>query len=292
MNNNVNGLLDHIAFDARFYTSSYNDLRHMTDREAADHFVRHGIVEGRQGHPRGSRPAFTDYIRTFGSVLEIGPFCNPTVRGDNIRYLDVFDENELRERAIRIGLDPSGCPERIHYRGDISDVTETFDAVVSSHSIEHQPDLIHHLKGVARVLRTGGSYFLYVPDKRYCLDHFIPESSVAEVFQAHRERRTMHILRSVIEHTALNTHNDPSRHWAGSHDVEHGKDQAGRIADAINLYDSSDGYIDVHAWYFTPHTFATIITTLHDCGMSQLRLTEIYPTRHNEFEFFAVLTRD
>jgi SAM-dependent methyltransferase len=289
----LNGPLGPFAFDASFYTGTNDDLRHMNANEAAEHFARYGIAEGRQGHPRGSRPAFTDLVRSFGSVLEIGPFCNPTVRGENVRYLDVLDESELRERAARLGIDASGCPERIHYRGDIFDIVDTFDAVVSSHCIEHQPDLIHHLTGVAGVLPPGGSYLLYVPDKRYCFDHFIPESTVAEVLQARRERRTTHILRSVIEHTAaLNTHNDPARHWAGKHDVGHGKDQAGRIRDAIDLYDTSDGYLDVHAWYFTPETFAAIITTLYDCGMSRLRLTEIYTTRYNELEFFAVLKRD
>lgn len=280
------------AFDASFYTARHDDLRHMNAREAADHFARFGIAEGRQGHERGSRQAFTDHVRTFGSILEVGPFCNPTVHGENVRYLDVLDEKALHERAARLGIDAGGCPERIHYLGDILDITERFDAVVSSHCIEHQPDLIHHLAGVARVLRPGGSYLLYVPDKRYCFDHFMPESTVAEVLQAHRERRTTHILRSVIEHNALNTHSDPARHWAGDHDVEHGKDLASRIRDAIDLYDTNEGYLDVHAWYFTPETFAAIATTLYDCEISELRLTEIYTTRHNELEFFAVMKRD
>jgi SAM-dependent methyltransferase len=279
------------SFDASFYTATYDDLRTMTALEATDHFVHFGIAEGRQGHPRGSRQAFTDYIRTFGSILEIGPFCNPAVRGENVRYLDMLDENELRDRAARLGIDASACPARIHYLGDIFNIAETFDAVVSSHCVEHQPDLIHHLKGVARVLPTGGSYLLYVPDKRYCFDHFIPESTVAEVIQAHREQRTVHILRSIIEHHALNTHSDPARHWSGHHDVEHGKALAARIQDAIDLYDTSDGYIDVHAWYFTPQNFTLIMNTLHECGLTELRLTEIHATKQNELEFFAVLER-
>jgi SAM-dependent methyltransferase len=279
------------AFDADYYINTHADLQNLTAAEAADHFIRFGVAEGRQAHPLGSRPAFAKHISMFGSILEIGPFCNPTARGDNVRYLDMLDEKELRDRANKLGIDPNGCPERIHYLGDIFNISETFDAVVSSHSIEHQPDLVHHLAGVAKVLPPGGRYFVYAPDKRYCFDHFIPESTIAEVLQAHRERRTLHTLRSVIEHHALNTHNDPGNHWAGRHDVGHGKDLAGRIKDAVDLYDNSEGYIDVHAWYFTPPSFAAIMTALYNYGMSELRLTELYTTRRDESEFFAVLTR-
>lgn len=280
------------AFDAAFYTAKYADLHGYTAEVAADHFSRYGIAEGRQGHPRGSRPAFKDYIATFDSVLEIGPFNTPLASGKNVRYLDVLDAIQLRQRATTLGLDPSGCPERIHYLGDIFDIDETFDVVVSSHCIEHQPDLIHHLQGVAKVLRPGGDYLLYVPDKRYCFDHFIPESTVAEAIQAHRERRISHILRSVIEHHALNTHSDPGRHWAGDHDVQHGKVLSERIKDATELYKTSDAYIDVHAWYFTPHNFSEIMSALYDCGHTGLRPLEVYTTLHNELEFFAIMRRE
>jgi hypothetical protein len=69
------------AFDADYYTKTHADLRDLTPAEAADHFINFGIAEGRQAHPRGARAAFAKHIATFGSVLEIGPFCNPTARG-------------------------------------------------------------------------------------------------------------------------------------------------------------------------------------------------------------------
>lgn len=281
-----------LAFDPAFYTAKYADLSEFSPEAAADHFFSYGVVEGRQGHPRGSRPSFTDYIRTFDTVLEIGPFCSPVARGKNVRYLDMLDAVQLRERANALGIDASGCPEQIHYIGDIFDVHETFDAVISSHSIEHQPDLIHHLNGISKLLRSGGSYLLYVPDKRFCFDHYIPESTIAEVVQAHHERRTSHLLRSVIEHHALNTHNDAQRHWAGDHEVEYGKILAARIQDAIDLYNNSESYIDVHAWYFTPQNFIDIMTALVDSGFIELRLAECHACLHNELEFFAVMTKE
>ncbi|WP_200911545.1 methyltransferase domain-containing protein [Sphingomonas sp. Leaf33] len=279
------------AFDAAFYTRTNTDLAGFTPEEAAEHFANFGIAEGRQGHPFGSRQAFTERLASYASVLEIGPFCKPTARGPNVRYLDVLDETELRERASALGADADACPAKIDYLGDIHDIDDAFAAVVSSHCIEHQPDLIHHLDGVARVLSPGGRYFLYVPDKRYCFDHFMAESTIADVIQAHRERRTVHTLRSVIEHHALNTHNDPATHWAGRHDTGHGAAFADRVKLAIEMHDTADGYLDVHAWYFTPHSFAGLMTALYDIGLSRLRLTEIYPTRRDDAEFYAVLER-
>lgn len=279
------------AFDPVFYTENNADLKHFSAELAADHFSRHGLAEGRQGHPRGSRHGFTNYIATFGDILEIGPFCNPVISGENVRYLDVFDEVRLRKRASEIGMDASRCPEKIHYLGDIFDIDDTFDAVVSSHSIEHQPDLVHHLKGVSRILRNGGFYLLYVPDKRYCFDHYIPESTIAEVIQAHHERRKSHILRSIIEHHALNTHNDPNKHWMGHHDVAHGKNLGDRIKDAIELYETSQEYLDVHAWYFTPDNFLYIMNTLEECGITDLRVMECHACLRGELEFFAVLQK-
>jgi SAM-dependent methyltransferase len=276
------------AFDASYYTARYSELRDM-ENMAAGHFIFSGIAQGRQGHPRGNRPQFIEYVNGFSSVLEVGPFYNPTACGENVRYLDVLDEKQLRARAELLGFDVNGCPERIHYVGEIFDINETFDAVVSSHCIEHQPDLVHHLQGVARVLQSGGRYLLLVPDKRYCFDHFIPETTLADVMQAHSERRTIHTLRSVIEHYALTTHNNAHAHWAGDHGEQFPVGQIDRVKDAIRTFNESSSYIDVHSWTFTPSSFFFILNALYDLGLTRLKPVEIYPTLYNELEFFAVL---
>lgn len=279
-------------FDPAYYTTRYPELGYMNAQEAADHFVQYGIAEGRQGHPRGSRPTFVEHIAALETILEIGPFNAPIARGNNVRYLDVLDAAQLRQRAEACGMDPNGCPETIHYVGDISDIHDSFQGVVSSHCIEHQPDLIHHLGGVARLLPVGGFYFLYVPDKRYCFDHFLPESTIAEVMLAHEERRTTHVLRSVIEHYALVTHNDARRHWIGDHGVEPFASRVPKVQWAIEHYRNAKDYIDVHAWYFTPDNFWEIMSMLYQSGMSALKPVAIYPTLRDELEFFAILRRD
>ena len=152
-------------------------------------------------------------------MLEIGPFAHPMMRGEHVDHLDVLPTEALRARAVSLGMDPGGVPDIrwVSSGGDLSVVTERYDAVVSSHAIEHQPDLIRHLQQVEALLRPGGSYYLLIPDHRYCFDHFLVPSTTAQVIGAHVERRSVHTAASVIEHRALTTHNDPVRHWAGDH---------------------------------------------------------------------------
>jgi len=280
------------AFDPEFYLSANPDLTIAT-AVAADHYAATGRAEGRVASPLALREHLIGLIDDGRSVLEIGPFCNPLLRGPNIAYLDMLDAQQLRARAIEIGLDPAGCPERIDYVGGIDRVRRRFDAVISSHAVEHQPDLIHHFQQIERILTAGGLFCLIIPDKRYCLDHYLAESTIADVVEAHREQRRRHSLASVIEHVALTTHNDSGRHWAGDHGPPVPPDRAARVENAIRDHDFNPGrYIDVHAWYFTPDSFRTIVETLSGLGLIGLELAGVYDTARDRNEFCAVLRLD
>lgn len=279
-------------FDPAWYLSANPDLTIGADA-AADHYAATGRNEGRVASPLALREHLIGLIDDGRSVLEIGPFCNPLLRGPNIAYLDVLDAQQLRARAIEIGIDPAGCPERIDYVGGIDRVRRRFDAVISSHAIEHQPDLIHHFQQVERILAADGLFCLIIPDKRYCFDHYIAESTIADVIEAHREQRRRHSLASVIEHVALTTHNDSHRHWAGDHGPAVPPDRAVRVENAVRDHDFNPGrYIDVHAWYFTPDSFRTIVETLSAMGLIGLELAGVYDTARNRNEFCAVLRLD
>ena len=282
--------------DLAFYRRSHPDLRAMTDAEARAHFARHGIAEGRQGSPLALREALVAAVRRAPSVLEIGPFCNPVARGPNVAYFDVLDRAALQKRAATLGLDPAGVPEIAHVAagGDLSVVADRFAAVVSAHCIEHQPDLIRHLRQVADLLEPGGHYFLIVPNRRYCFDHFIAESTLAGVVAAHREGRRAHRLESVIEHRALTTHNGVERHWAGDHlDPGYHEAMAARVRAAVAEFEAAAGsYVDVHAWQFTPGGFRSLMGALHAGGWSPLRPLRVYETPRGRNEFTAILAKD
>ena len=239
------------------------------------------------------RNAFVGLIPLNNSVLEIGPFAQPVLRGPHVRYVDVLSTEDLRKRARALGMDETKVPNIgwVSNGSDLSVVNDTFDAVVSSHAIEHQPDFVGHLNQVADLLKPNGSYYLLVPDHRYCFDHFLTPSTVAQVLGAHLENRTVHSLSSVVEHRALTTHNDPARHWAGDHG-DPNENRASRIASAIQeISDANGAYIDVHAWYFTPRSFREVITDLSATKHISFSVQRMFPTRPNSNEFWAILQK-
>lgn len=281
-------------FELQTYRAGNADLEALPNPELAAHYREWGEKEGRIASRATTREGFLEHVvlRQTGEMLEIGPFCRPLIRGPNVRYLDVLDSAALRARAIEIGLDPADCPEEIHHIGDLDGIDKTFAAVVSSHAIEHQPDLVHHLQSVARLLEPGGRYFLIIPDKRYCFDALIPESTIANVLLAHHEKRRVHNLQSVIEHRAMVTHNDGAMHWRGEHGPFPPEEQARRVKVALAEYEAADGgYIDVHAWYWTPHNFRQTMGVLYHLGLTGLRPVRVYNTPVDRFEFCAVLEK-
>lgn len=276
-------------FDPAFYLATNPGLD-VTPSEAEAHYHREGRARGLVASPLALRENLVAMIADGRSVLEIGPFCNPLLKGASIAYLDVLDAGQLRARAQAIGLDPAGCPDHVDYVGGLEQVRRRFDAVISSHAIEHQPDLVHHLQQIERILEPDGLFCLIIPDKRYCLDHFLAESTIAQVLQAHREQRRTHSLASIVEHVALTTHNDSHRHWQGDHGDAVPTDRAARLRKAMHDHDFALGrYVDVHAWYFTPDRFAEIVEALEALGLIGLELAGVYDTAHGRNEFCAVL---
>lgn len=238
------------------------------------------------------RTDFLQSIPTSGDVLEIGPFYKPFVRGENIKYFDIMDRDALIKRAAELEQDfkPEDVPfiDYVSPIGDLSIINEKFDAVFSSHVIEHQFDLIDHLQKVSRLLKPGGRYYVIAPDKRYCFDHFQPESTVADVIDAHYEKRKKHSLKNVILHRAFITHNSSGHHWQGENGTLENIPE--KIKDAIEEY-STKPYIDVHALFMTPDTLTQIIKLLNQLNYIDLDIERIHPTEPGGIEFFFVLTK-
>lgn len=277
------------------YRERYPDLSGKSDGQLAEHFETLGRRGGRIGTDAALREHFVRLVEAENRILEIGPFCNPLVSGPNVRYLDVLDKAGLEERAHKIGYAHRVAP-RIDYvsgDGNLNVVTELFDAVVSAHCIEHQPDLIRHFKQASAILPDGGRYYLIVPDHRYCFDRAMSESNLASIIEAHHENRRFHTQKSIVEHLALTTHNDPLRHWKGdSFDSDYQAKVPARIKHALDVVERVKGtYFDVHAWQFSSATFGTIITHLRETGFIDLHPERVYSTPFGRFEFTAVLQK-
>jgi hypothetical protein len=285
-------MMFHTSFDVEIYRSLHPDLAHMNDEELVAHYENWGINEGRICSAIRNRSDFIKQIPTSQKCLEIGPFNRPILAGDNIFFADILDTDSLRNRASELGLDTANVPtiSWVLADGSLAKIDETFETVLSSHNIEHQVDLVRHLDEVAKLLINNGHYFLLIPDSRFCFDHFITPSTVADVLASHYEGRRQHSLKSVIEHRALTTHNDSVQHWAGNHGSS--TINAQRVLDAITEFEiNRETGVDVHAWQFTPQSFEQIIQCLHDLKLTQFVVERIYPTVRNDIEFAAILRK-
>lgn len=281
--------------DIIFYREQHADLSGMSDDQITVHWAAYGCREGRLASTGALRQGIVQCLVHENKILEIGPFSAPLVKGPNVMYFDVLDQEELRKRAGRIGYPKKDVPhiDFVSPVGDLGVVPECFSAVVSVHCIEHQPDLVRHLQQVSTILDDNGRYYLIIPDKRYCFDHFIPESSIAPVIEAFETTKTRHSIASIIEHRALTTHNDSERHWAGDHaDLGYEESITERTDAAIQEYVAANGkYIDVHAWQFTPRSFRSLMKGLFDLSYTEFVVERVYETPRSNIEFTAVLRK-
>ena len=281
------------TLDLPIYRARNPDVAAFTDDQLRTHYAAHGIAEGRESNALATRKDFAALIPPKADALEIGPFYSPVLRSRQTRYFDILSQADLIARAKQIGVADPAVPkiDFISGTGDLSGIKLQFDIVLSSHCIEHQPDLIAHLRQVEALLREGGRYFLLIPDKRYCFDHFLPSSTAADILDAHQHAARVHSLRNVINHRAFTTHNDGKRHWAGDHGT-YLDNHPDRVRAAVAEYQAHPGgYIDVHAWFFTPDSLCELLATLHALGLTRLTMERVYPTRRHAIEFWMVLRR-
>jgi hypothetical protein len=281
------------VFDADYYRAAYPELSHLNDEELIVHFQQTGITNGLIGTSGCLRSAVVSAAQSEKSVLEIGPLNSPAMTGSNVKYLDAYDTEGLSKYASACGVDPAGVPsiDYVSPTGEFDMVDQNFAAIFSSHNIEHIPDLVRHLNNVANILNNYGRYYIICPDKRFCFDHFQPESTIADVLAAYVDKPLRHPIRTHLSHRLLTSHNDPARHWAGDHgDPVYLAGTVSLKGVLANLPTGND-YVDSHAWQFTPKSFFTIIQSLHSAGLIDLWPERVYHTPKNVFEFVAVLKK-
>ncbi len=242
-----------------------------------------------------NRDQFVKSVPADVSVLELGPFNGPTFTGERARYFDILSTEEIRAETERLGKDASRVPEKIHYvarETPLADIPERFGAVYSSHTIEHTLDAIRHIQDVAGLLDEGGRYYLVIPDKRYCFDHYKELTSIGAVIDAYETKAADYSLKLWIDRTTKSTHSVARRHWQGDHGELDKTKLAERVGKAIEEYKGGYRYaMSPHIWCFTPESFAEIVGVLYELGYIDVRLVDLHPTRENTLEFYAVLGR-
>ena len=283
--------------NGNIYKTKYKDLENINDELLEKHYEECGKNEGRICSKISNRSELIKYIDIKKlKCLEIGPFDCPNLIGKDVKYFDVLDQDSLKKRALE--LNRNGKVPFIDYinsKGDLKIISEKFDLVLSCHSIEHQLNLIQHLKDVSELLNDNGYYVLIIPDKRYCFDHFLKESTIADIIHQHTNESKLHSIKSVIEHRGLTCHNDSVRHWNNDHGYQNYISNKNLIASSINEYQNSisnNKYLDVHSLQFTPDSFKIIINLLNQLNYIDLVIKNTYNTIRNSSEFFVILKKE
>ena len=293
-------------FDVNYYRNSYPELRIYSDAAVARHYEKYAEKQGRTccvyDIADNLKRMMNETIARYPiSVLELGPFDNPSCIdiSDNhkVKYFDVLDSEELKLRAEKLNRPFKNVPNKIDYvspTGDLTIVNEKFDIVFSCHSIEHQMNLVKHLNIVENLLKDQGLYVLIIPDKRYCYDHYVPETTVTEIIDNYINDITFRPLSHVLQEHFMRAKNSAFDHWMGEHgdfeeDID--SDKLSKVVEEYLLNRKEGKYIDVHSLRFTPHSFENIINTLNKVKLIKLQNYRLCHTVWGRLEFTAVLRK-
>jgi SAM-dependent methyltransferase len=286
-----------INLDEEFYRINNKDLKNLSTFDLKNHYFNFGYFEGR---PSSKIAIKENFIKTLNkeadkkSILEISPFNNPLMVGKNVKYAEILPKDKLIERAVELKLEVNKIPniDYIISSHSLESITEKFNIIFASHVIEHQPDLITHLNEVSSKLIDGGIYALILPNAKYCFDANLPFSKISDVINAFIDKRKLHTLGSIIEHRALTTHNDPLRHWTEKKSILYKPIDVDKVSSAIEEFkNSSNQYIDVHAFQFDPMTFSDILNTLIKLKLINFRSVEVNGPVYASFDFTLMLKK-
>jgi SAM-dependent methyltransferase len=238
--------------------------------------------------------------------IEIGPWFKPLVpkaEGYNSLSLDVFDEAQLKQKALDDPSVPKAAISKIEPVDLVGSVTRLaemleskslvgkLDYVISSHNFEHVPDPIRFLQACELGLKPGGLLIMAVPDRRTCFDYFRPYSITADFISAYFDAREQPSASQVFvrnslhsrlcingeEHIAFYITDDPSlvkpyetlkeayREWKGM------------------IESPDDVYRDTHCWAFTPSSLELIINDLSFLGLTRMSVHSIVGPNGCEF---------
>lgn len=228
--------------------------------------------------------------------LEIGPNISPLFPKKEefkVEYIESKSTEELKERCIAAGTDVDRV-EHIDYvfqrdKGLIGSVDKEnyYDYVISSHVIEHIPDLVTHFHEVSQILNPSGLFGLIVPDKTLCFDFSKPHSTIGQILQAYIEKRTKPPIASYIDEIRYGAMLKKTGKGAWSiDDLGNVRQKYLKRYDKLNEIvldaNKSDSWFG-HTWFFTCDSFLSIINDLQLMNLIDFELIDIHPTGHMDF---------
>lgn len=235
-----------------------------------------------------------------GEGLEIGPSFRPIAPkklGFNIKTMDYLDRKGLVEKCKN---DPNSGQyieniEEVDYVWsgesylDLIGSDKKFDYIISSHLIEHVPDLIQHLTDCSSLLKSEGVYTLAVPDQRYSFDCFRQLTTVKDCMLTYHQNN--HSIASITDYFLNVVNKNGKISWnkyeaEGCYSFIHSLYSQGYF----NTEHEKDSYIDIHESVFTPSSFTLLIADLRSMGLIDLQIASLTPAEYNG-EFYVTLKK-
>jgi hypothetical protein len=210
---------------------------------------------------------------------------------NRVMYVDHANRADLIKKYVGTGTAETVTPTNI-VETDIvwdgtrplAEVTEerNLDFCISSHVIEHVPDVIGWLQQIGTLLRCGSLINMAIPDRDRGFDFRRAPTKPADLVQAYLEKRTRPNGAQVFDHVA-------NALPLGSTAPRVRPDvimEAFRHAWAVTR---SDTYMDVHCSVFTQRSFLECFEVLAYTGLINLKLRKFFPTRPGTNEFIVSL---
>jgi len=229
------------------------------------------------------------------TLVEVGPSHNPIVpklAGWNTTIVDYADADFLREHYKNENHARIEDVDIVWRSGQMHEpfqaqALQSYDAILSSHSLEHMPDAIGFLLSCEKLIKPDGVIKLALPDKRCCFDFFAGLSTSGDMLSAHHNRDRVHSKKTSFNEVAYATWNNGRSGWS----IEDNATDLALVWPLDFAYAvfrrasaTNDGeYYDFHAWKFTPSSFALIIEEIGYLGTLGLQIADISETMGHEF---------
>jgi len=240
-----------------------------------------------------------DLANTTG--IEIGPLVNPMVRKheSNVHYVDRATTEELKEWYAKdpaLNVDDIMDISYVWGEQSLAEATggeEQFDYCIASHVIEHIPDLITWLNEISSVLKPGGVASFAVPDRHYTFDYLRPETTLADLIDAHLKKLRKPSTRHIYDHFANFAEVDVMAAWSKDFDPSSlsRKNTKQRIYGVCKDAIENDKYVDSHCSVFTHDSFFNLLQGISELGLLDFKVKKVFPTKRGMFEFFVQLEK-
>lgn len=221
----------------------------------------------------------------------MGPLDRPLMRkGEhNVIYVDHATKADLQKKYLGTARPDTLIPENIcepdivwDGTRPIADVTleRNLDFCISSHVIEHVPDVVGWLIQICTLLRPGALVNMAAPHRDFTFDHRRQLTRTADLIRCYEEKRARPDAGQVFDHianAAMIGSNDPIMRPGL---INEARLHAMRVT-ALNEY------MDVHCSVFTPESFLHCFEMLSYTGLINLKLRKIWPATSQGNEFIV-----